>query len=93
MKEEDFVQVCFHCQKQRKKTFLQTLKDVKMPDGYSSNISRCIDLKVRNIFCLKSHDCHILIEHLLPIVIRNFLPNNVTAVVRSRTMFIFSTIM
>ncbi|XP_068498546.1 uncharacterized protein [Phaseolus vulgaris] len=71
----------FSLSKPKKKTFLQTLKDVKMPDGYSSNISRCIDLKAGKIFGLKSHDCHILMEHLLPIAIRNVLPNNVTAVI------------
>ncbi|XP_068487048.1 uncharacterized protein [Phaseolus vulgaris] len=71
----------FSLSKPKKKTFLQTLKDVKMPDGYSSNISRCIDLKAGKIFGLKSHDCHILMEHLLPIALRNVLPNNVTAVI------------
>jgi len=71
----------FSLSKAKKKTFLQTLKDIKMPDGYSSNISRCIDLKAGKIFGLKSHDCHILMEHLLPISIRNVLPNNVTVVV------------
>jgi len=52
-----------------------------MPYGYSSNVSRCIDLKARKIFGLKSHDCHILMKQLLPIVIRNVLPNNVIVVV------------
>ncbi|RDX89525.1 hypothetical protein CR513_28736, partial [Mucuna pruriens] len=28
------------------------------------------------IFALKSHDCHILIQHLLPLAIRNILPDN-----------------
>jgi len=50
----------FLLSKPKKKKFLQTLKDVKMPDGYSSNVSRCIDLKVGKIFGFKSHDCHIL---------------------------------
>jgi len=81
MKEKDLGQVCFHCQNQRKKTFLQTLKDVKIPYGYSSNISRCIDLKAGKILGLNSHDCHILMEYSLPIAIRNVLRNNATAVV------------
>jgi len=71
----------FSLSKAKKKTFLQTLKNVKMPDGYSSNISRCIDLKNGKIFGLKSHDCDILMEHLLPIAIRNLFPNNVTVVI------------
>jgi len=39
----------FSLSKTKKKTFLQTLKNVKMSDGYSSNISRCVDLKGGNI--------------------------------------------
>ncbi|XP_052198329.1 uncharacterized protein LOC127805620 [Diospyros lotus] len=64
----------------QKDVFLTTLKNVLVPDGYSSNIARCIDLKHRKIFGLKSHDSHILMEQLLPISIRNVLPNQVSAV-------------
>ncbi|XP_075092873.1 uncharacterized protein LOC107767581 isoform X2 [Nicotiana tabacum] len=51
-----------------------------MPDSYASNISRCIDLDQKRIFGLKSHDCHIIMEQLLPIAIHNVLPNHVVAV-------------
>ncbi|KAH0675603.1 hypothetical protein KY285_023404 [Solanum tuberosum] len=44
-----------------------------MPDGYASNISRCINLKQRKIFGMKSHDFHILMQHLLPNAIRKVL--------------------
>ena len=50
--------------------FCQVLKDVKMPDGYVTNISSCVNLKDRKISGLKSHDCHILIEDLLPLVLK-----------------------
>ncbi|RYR28647.1 uncharacterized protein LOC107626859 isoform X1 [Arachis ipaensis] len=63
-----------------KKVFLATLKNVRVPDGYSSNISRCIDEAQQKIIGLKIHDCHILIEQLLPLAIRNVLPNQVTSV-------------
>ena len=36
---------------------------------------------------MKSHDCHILIEQLLPIAIRNLLPDNVTAVLIELSSF------
>ncbi|XP_060186727.1 uncharacterized protein LOC132616141 isoform X3 [Lycium barbarum] len=39
-------------------------------DGYSSNISRCVDVNQRRLFGLKSHDCHILMQQLLPIALR-----------------------
>ncbi|XP_058787440.1 uncharacterized protein LOC131661819 isoform X1 [Vicia villosa] len=63
-----------------KDIFLQTLKNTIFPDGYSSNISRCVDINNRKLFGMKSHDCHVLMEQILPIAIRNVLPDNVTAV-------------
>jgi len=78
---ERFRPSIFLLSKAKKTTFLQTINNVKMPDGYSSNISRCIDLKGGKIFGLKSHDCHILMEQLLPIDIRNIFANNVITVV------------
>ncbi|KAH0644671.1 hypothetical protein KY284_032555 [Solanum tuberosum] len=49
-------------------------------NNYASNISRCVDLKKRKISNLKSHDSHILMEHLLPIACRRALPTEVTSV-------------
>jgi hypothetical protein len=64
-----------------KRGFLTTLKNITVPDGYSSNISRCIDLENLKLNgMLKSHDCHILMEQLLPLAIRTTLPNDVSAV-------------
>ena len=62
------------------KQFLSTWKNVTVPDGYSSNIHRCVDEVQKKIFGLKSHDCHIIMEQLLPLAIRNVLPNQVTAI-------------
>lgn len=64
-----------------KKAFLTTLKNITVPDGYSSNISRCIDLENLKLNgMLKSHDCHILMEQLLPLAMRTALPDEVSAV-------------
>ena len=56
---------CYSMSLQEKNTMLKMLKEVKVLDGYSSNISRCIDLKQRKISQLKSHDCHVLMQELL----------------------------
>ncbi|CAN1746087.1 hypothetical protein LINPERHAP1_LOCUS2678 [Linum perenne] len=61
-------------------TMLETLKDISVPDGYSSNISRCVDVEHRKILGLKTHDCHILMHELLPLSIRNVLPSQVSSV-------------
>ncbi|KAI0525126.1 hypothetical protein KFK09_004517 [Dendrobium nobile] len=47
-----------------------------MPKGYASNISRCINVAECKIVGLKSHDCHVLIEELLPIALRSCSPSD-----------------
>ncbi|XP_021758007.1 uncharacterized protein LOC110723041 isoform X1 [Chenopodium quinoa] len=56
-----------------KKTFCNFLKELKVLDGFSSNISYCVNLKDSKISGLKSHDCHVILEHLLPLAIRGLL--------------------
>jgi len=46
------------------------LASVKVPDGYASNITRCVQLRERKINGLKSHDHHVIMQQLLPLVVR-----------------------
>jgi len=75
-----FPAALFTLQKEEIDILLYTLKNIKVPDGYSSNISRCVDIDQRKIFGLKSHDCHILMEQLLSLFIRNVLPVQVATI-------------
>jgi len=61
--------------RKQKQVLCEFLKGVKVSDGFSSNISRCINLKELKISGLKSHDCHILMQQLLPLVLRADIPN------------------
>jgi hypothetical protein len=47
------------------------IKELKMPDGYASNLSRCADVTKGKLTGMKSHDCHIFMECLLPIAFRS----------------------
>ncbi|XP_038707274.1 uncharacterized protein LOC120002584 [Tripterygium wilfordii] len=67
---------CFTMTAHEKKLFYEVLENVRFPDGYASNISRCIR-KNRKFSGLKSHDCHVLMQQLLPVALRGTLPNNV----------------
>ncbi|XP_015970415.1 uncharacterized protein LOC107493896 [Arachis duranensis] len=71
----------------QKDVFLKTLQNVVFPDGYSSNIARCVDIRQRKLYGLKSHDCHILMEQLLPILVKNALPSPVSNVIASLSSF------
>ncbi|CAN1161920.1 hypothetical protein LINPERHAP2_LOCUS24198 [Linum perenne] len=71
----------FTLAKQEIDTLLQTLKSLSFPEGYASNISRCVHLDQRRMFGMKTHDAHILLHEVLPVAVRNVLPKQVAAVV------------
>ncbi|CAI0559256.1 unnamed protein product, partial [Linum tenue] len=60
-----------------KHKFCQFLKRMKVPDGFSSNVSHCVNVDEHNTSGLKSHDCHVLLQHLIPLGIRGLLPKDV----------------
>jgi hypothetical protein len=68
---------CHMMSKYDKTDFFKVLKNVRVPDRYASNISRCVKLKDYTITGLKSHDSHVLMQQLLPITVRGSLPPNV----------------
>ncbi|KAI5353040.1 hypothetical protein L3X38_005932 [Prunus dulcis] len=60
-----------------KKEFLKFVSSVKFPDGYASNIARCVNVDGVKFSGLKSHDCHVFMQRLLPVGIRHLLPEDV----------------
>ncbi|CAL9012431.1 unnamed protein product [Prunus brigantina] len=60
-----------------KKDFLKFISSVKFPDGYASNIARCVNVDGGKFTGLKSHDCHVFMQRLLPVGIRHLLPEDV----------------
>ncbi|XP_021760363.1 uncharacterized protein LOC110725186 [Chenopodium quinoa] len=55
---------------EEKERFLKVLKKMKVPDGYGSNLQRCVNLKQRKLINMKSHDHHILMQDILPVALR-----------------------
>ncbi|XP_020426545.1 uncharacterized protein LOC109950821 [Prunus persica] len=60
------------------KALCQWLMELKVPDGYSGNLSRCVNASERNISGMKTHDSHVFLERLLPFVARDLLPKDVS---------------
>ncbi|XP_045797718.1 uncharacterized protein LOC123891892 [Trifolium pratense] len=58
------------------KSVCRWVKEVKMPDGYSSNLARCADVDHGRMRGMKSHDCHVFFQTLLPIAFSS-LPQHV----------------
>ncbi|XP_065871602.1 uncharacterized protein [Euphorbia lathyris] len=72
----------------QKEKVCKFLECIKVPDGYSSNISKCINLDKRKIWGLKTHDCHVLMEQLLPLAIWGVsLPKVYEVIVKMSTFF------
>ncbi|XP_060183229.1 uncharacterized protein LOC132613202 [Lycium barbarum] len=38
-----------------------------MSDGYASNLGKCVDMEQGKLHWMKSHDCHVFMETLLPV--------------------------
>ena len=74
-----------------KKSFCQCLWNVKVPQGYSSNIKSLVALNDLKLVGLKSHDCYVLMQQLFPVVIRGILPDKVRVAI-TRLCFLFNAI-
>jgi hypothetical protein len=61
----------------QKKAFCEFLREVKFPDGFASNISRCLNSEGTKIQGLKTHDCHILLQRIFPAAMRGFLDQDI----------------
>ena len=63
--------------KEQKVAFCNFLQEVKFPDGFASNISRCLNAEGTTIQGLKTHDCHILLQRILPAALRGFVDKDI----------------
>ena len=50
---------------------------IKYLDDFAANISKNVSVKDGKLGSLKSHDCHVLLQRILPIGIQNFLPKDI----------------
>uniref|UniRef100_A0A2N9GCW6 Transposase-associated domain-containing protein n=1 Tax=Fagus sylvatica TaxID=28930 RepID=A0A2N9GCW6_FAGSY len=60
--------------------FYEFLKSVKYPDGYAANISRSVNTRNGRLSGLKSHDCHVLLQRVLPIGMRGFVDKDISTI-------------
>ena len=49
------------------KNVYEWCKNLKLIDGYASNLVHCVNVKDYRFYGLKSHDCHVFIQRLLPL--------------------------
>ena len=61
--------------------FLKFIRDVKFPDGFCSNLKKKVNTDLSTISGLKSHDSHVIMQRLLSIGVRRFLPKNISTTI------------
>ena len=64
---------------EEKKNFCGWFKTIKLSDVYASNVSCYIGNNDKNISGMKSHDFHILMQRLLPVVMHGYLNGDIQA--------------
>nr|GEV06943.1 hypothetical protein [Tanacetum cinerariifolium] len=62
---------------ENRKKFCQFIKNVKLPDGFESCFKHKVTDNDTNIMGLKSHDCHIMMQRLLPYGLQQYLPKKI----------------
>ena len=60
-----------------KKELCDFLRSVKVPSGYSSNNRKLVHAKEQKFLPMKAHDCDVMLTSMLPVAIRNILPEKV----------------
>ena len=81
----------FTLSKAEKKKMLSSFLFMKLPYGHASNIKNCVSMDDLKMYGLKSHDCHVLLQQLLPVAIRSILPKNVRVTI-IRLCFFFNSL-
>ncbi|XP_042972958.1 uncharacterized protein LOC122304759 [Carya illinoinensis] len=68
-------------------TFCHWMANLKFPDGFVSNISRCVSVRDCKISGLKSHDCHVFLQRLLPIAVGGYLRSDIALALTELSIF------
>ena len=72
-----YPKACYTLDKRQKEVLCDWLKNIKFPDGYVSNLARCVDMRKFKLFGMKSHDCHVFMQRLMPVAFHELLPSKV----------------
>ena len=50
-------------------------------------MARCVDMKKHMLYVMKSHECHVFMQRLIPITFRELLPENVWQALTELNLF------
>jgi len=55
--------------KDQRKKVCKWIRSLKFSYGYASNLGRCVDMRNGVLHNMKSHDCHVFMQQLVPLVL------------------------
>ena len=71
-----------------RREILQWLVDcLYFPDGYAANWTRCVNLETQRVGGLKSHDYHVWIERIMPVMIRGYVDEETWRILAELSFF------
>ncbi|XP_073027690.1 uncharacterized protein [Primulina eburnea] len=82
-----YPKACYTLDKHSKVVLCNWLRNLKFSDGYASKMSRCVDMAKLKMFGMKSHDCHVFMQRLIPIAFKELLPHNVWQALTELSLF------
>nr|XP_015637476.1 uncharacterized protein LOC107280832 [Oryza sativa Japonica Group] len=82
---------CFTLTPKEKKSVCNSLRDVRVPIGFSSNISRLVSMKDFSVSGYNSYDCHVLLTVFLAIAIRAIKPKHLKVAI-TRLCYFFNAV-
>ncbi|KAL0314988.1 UNVERIFIED_CONTAM: hypothetical protein Scaly_2900000 [Sesamum calycinum] len=62
---------------EQKRRVCEWIHGLKFLDGYASNLARCVDMTELRMHGMKSHNCYIFMQKLIPIAFCEMLPEHV----------------
>ena len=63
--------------KEQKLALCEFLRAVKFLDGYAANLAKCVTSDGFKLSVLKTHDCHILLQRILPAGLRGIMDKDI----------------
>ncbi|KAL4579754.1 hypothetical protein LXL04_015919 [Taraxacum kok-saghyz] len=73
--------------KEQKIAICKWVQNLTFSDGYVSNLGKRVDLSTNRLFGMKSHDCHVFMQRLMPIPFREMLPKKIWEAITQLNLF------
>ncbi|XP_074351416.1 uncharacterized protein LOC141690524 [Apium graveolens] len=80
-KKEKLPMTSWNLLHKEKKIVCSSLIGMKLPDGFCLNLKGIVSMDTLRLVGMKSHDCHTMLHHLLPIALRSVLQKQVSKVI------------